>query len=205
MPIRDEVVGITQSAPARYRAAIALGSTGLRVGEVLGLTKDRLDLAERLVTVDRQLRRVGSELVLTTPKAEKVRTIKIPGPVAFELRRHVREYRDDGLLFRTPRSGRAMRRDEFYASAWQPALVGAAWTPAGTYSTASATSRRRRCSPRACPSPRLPGIWGTRLKTISRVYAHWLRDDRDVPADALDRLLAPSDDASRVTAASRSD
>jgi len=40
------------SAPARFQAAIALGATGLRVGAVLGLTSDRLDLAERLVTVD---------------------------------------------------------------------------------------------------------------------------------------------------------
>jgi hypothetical protein len=63
---------------------------------VLGLTTNRLDLAERLVTVDRQLQRVDGESVLTTPKAEKTRTIRVPGPVAFELRRHVREYRDDG-------------------------------------------------------------------------------------------------------------
>jgi integrase len=29
------------------------------------------------------------------------------------------------------------------------------------------------------------------VETVSRTYAHWLRDDRDVPAAMLDRLLAP--------------
>ena len=48
-------------APADYRAAIALGATGLRIGEVLGLTADRVDLEHRLVTIDRQLQRIGND------------------------------------------------------------------------------------------------------------------------------------------------
>jgi len=28
------------------------------------------------------------------------------------------------------------------------------------------------------------------LETLQRVYAHWMRDNRDVPADALERILA---------------
>jgi len=34
------------------------------------------------------------------------------------------------------------------------------------------------------------GHLGDTLESLQRVYAHWLRDDRDVPADALDRILA---------------
>jgi hypothetical protein len=30
------------------------------------------------------------------------------------------------------------------------------------------------------------------VETVSRVDAHWLRDDRDVPSEILDRVLAPS-------------
>ena len=33
------------------------------------------------------------------------------------------------------------------------------------------------------------GHLGDTLETLQRVYAHWMRDDRDVPADALDRIL----------------
>ena len=202
MPTRDEVLAIIQSAPARFRAAVALGATGLRIVEVLGLTTDRLDLAERLVTVNRQLQRVGAESMLTTPKAEKTRTIRVPGAVAFELRRHVRDYVDDGLLFRTPRSGRAMRRDEFYASAWRPALVAAGFDRRryvfhSLHHFAASSMLAERV-----PVTAVAGHLGDTVETVSRVYSHWLRDDRDVTADALDRLLAPS---SRVTSVSQGD
>jgi hypothetical protein len=33
------------------------------------------------------------------------------------------------------------------------------------------------------------GHLGDTLETLHRVYSHWLRDDREVSADALDRLL----------------
>jgi hypothetical protein len=61
------------------------------VGEVLGMTADRVELERRRVTVDRQMQRYGGRLVLTTPKAEKVRTITVPSLVAVELRRRVRD------------------------------------------------------------------------------------------------------------------
>ena len=34
------------------------------------------------------------------------------------------------------------------------------------------------------------GHLGDTLTTLQATYAHWLRDDRDVPADALERILA---------------
>jgi hypothetical protein len=36
------------------------------------------------------------------------------------------------------------------------------------------------------------------VETVSRVYAHWLREDRDVPADVLDRVFAPENDDARA-------
>jgi CubicO group peptidase (beta-lactamase class C family) len=30
------------------------------------------------------------------------------------------------------------------------------------------------------------------VETLSRTYAHWLRGDRDVPAEALSRMLRPT-------------
>jgi hypothetical protein len=43
------------------------------------------------------------------------------------------------------------------------------------------------------PITAVAGHLGDTVETVSRVYAHWLRDDRDVPADVLDRVLAPAD------------
>jgi hypothetical protein len=45
---------------------------------------------------------------------------------------------------------------------------------------------------------------GDALETLQRVYAHRMRDDRDVPADALDRVLANSSRTAAVGESQRS-
>jgi len=35
------------------------------------------------------------------------------------------------------------------------------------------------------------GHLGDTVAEVARTYVHWLRDDRDVPASVLDRVLAP--------------
>ena len=39
------------------------------------------------------------------------------------------------------------------------------------------------------PLPAVAGYIGDTLETLTRVYSHWLRDDADVPAHALDSIL----------------
>jgi len=193
VPTRDEVMSIWQAAPPRFRAAIALGATGLRIGEVMGMTADRLDLDQRLVTIDRQLQLIGGEMVFTTPKSEKRRSIRVPGAVALELRRHLREHESNGLLFRADRVER-LRRSAFYTSAWQPALLGAGLERLqfrfhSLRHFAASSMLAAGVNPMA-----VAGHLGDSLQTVMRVYSHWLRDDRDVPAEALDRILAvPAD------------
>ena len=201
VPTRDEAVAILEAAPRQYRAAIALGIAGLRVGEVLGMSVDQLELDRRLVTVDRQLQRVGGELVVTTPKAEKVRTIVAPSAVVLELRRHLRDHQDEGLLFRGRRGTPMMRRDQFYTSAWRPALVGAGLDS----DRFTFHALRHFCAStllaEGAPLSAVAGHLGDTVDTVSRTYVHWLRDDREVPADVLDRVLAPeSADSSRTGA-----
>jgi hypothetical protein len=43
------------------------------------------------------------------------------------------------------------------------------------------------------PLTAVTGHLGDTVETVGRVYAHWLRDDREVPADVRDRVLAPAD------------
>jgi integrase len=197
VPTRAEALAILEGAPLAYRAAIALGIAGLRVGEVLGMAADRLELEQRMVTVDQQLQRIDGGLVLTAPKAEKVRSIKVPGFVAFELRRHLRDHRGDGLLFGGRRGTPRLRRDQFYASAWRPALVGAGLPP----DRFTFHALRHFCAStllaEGAPLTAVAGHLGDTVETVSRTYVHWLRDDRDVPAEVLDRVLA----ANVVTAA----
>lgn len=189
VPTRAEALKILEATPRRFRAAVALGLAGLRVGEVLGMAADRIDLEHRKVTVDQQLQRIGGELVITTPKAEKTRTIVMPAVVAVEVRRHLRDYQGEGRLFRGAR-GALMRRDEFYESAWKPALREAG-LPTDRFVF---HSLRHFCASmllaEGAPLAAVAGHLGDTVETVSRTYVHWLRDDRDVPAAVLDRVLA---------------
>jgi integrase len=192
VPTRGEALAILAAAPAPFRAAIALGLAGLRVGEVLGMTADRLDLPARSVKVDRQLQRIDGALRFTTPKAEKVRTITVPGLVAVELRRHLREHQGEGVLFQGGRGAPMLRRDQFYDSGWKPALKGAGL----------ATDRfvfhacRHWCAStllaEGAPLTAVAGHLGDTVETVASTYVHWLRDDRQVPADVLDRVMSPA-------------
>jgi hypothetical protein len=42
------------------------------------------------------------------------------------------------------------------------------------------------------PVTAVAGHLGDTVETVSRTYAHWLRDDRDTPAAALSRMLRPT-------------
>jgi len=44
------------------------------------------------------------------------------------------------------------------------------------------------------------GHLGATVQMVQQVYAHWLWDDRDVPAAVLDRVLAPAADSAVNTA-----
>lgn len=49
------------------------------------------------------------------------------------------------------------------------------------------------------PLTAVAGHLGDTVDTVSRTYVHWLRDDRDVPAEVLDRMLAPVAEATGLT------
>jgi integrase len=164
VPTRAEVAAIWNAAPAPYRAAIALGSAGLRIGEVLGLTADRIDLDERSVLIDRQLQRIGNEMQFTTPKGEKARTIRLPSAVALELRRHLREHTDRDVLFRGLRGTRTcvgtsstQVPGDRRSSARDSPRTASSFTPCGT-------SPRRPCSPKASTRWPSPAISATRSR-----------------------------------------
>jgi integrase len=41
------------------------------------------------------------------------------------------------------------------------------------------------------PLTAVAGHLGDTVETVSRTYVHWLRDDREIPAQVLDRMLSP--------------
>ncbi|HEX2705945.1 MAG TPA: site-specific integrase, partial [Candidatus Lustribacter sp.] len=120
----DEVRALCEAVPERYKAMIVLAAgTGMRQGEVFGLTLDRVDFLRRTLTVDRQLVGVqGQAPKFGPPKtAASVRTIPLPQVVVMALAEHVRELppRDDGPIF-TGSGGQLLRRSAF-GTVWRRA------------------------------------------------------------------------------------
>lgn len=212
VPTRAEALAILAGAPADYRAAVALGLAGLRIGEVLGMTAEAVDLSARQVTVAQQT----DGFTVSTPKGERRRTIIVPGLVAVELRRRLRD-RPTGWLFPGGGAEGTLHRNRFYELGWYPALTAAGLGPVDDDGQPVDGpgrfvfhSLRHFCAStllaEGAPPVAVAGYLGNSPEMVSRVYSHWLRDDREVPAGVLDRVLAPAepggDGVSRVTAAS---
>lgn len=118
--------------PARYRALVTLAvGTGMRQGECLGLTVDRVDFLRRTATVDRQLVTVpGREPFLAPPKTSaSVRAIPLPQIVLDALAAHLAAFPAGELVF-VNEHGHPIRRSAF-GSTWR-AAVRAAGAPDGT-------------------------------------------------------------------------
>jgi integrase len=96
---------------ARYRALIVAGAgTGLRPGELFGLTAPRVDFLRRQVHVEEQLVRVrGAGVELGPLKTESsYRTAPLPSVVADALAAHMAAFGshpDLGLIFTNERGG----------------------------------------------------------------------------------------------------
>ena len=88
----EQVVAVRAHMPERARAMVTIAAgVGLRRGEVLGLTVDRIDFLRRTVTVDRQLVQTpGEGMQFGPPKTSaSIRTVPAPADVIEQLARHI--------------------------------------------------------------------------------------------------------------------
>jgi integrase len=132
-PTTEQVQAIREAMPPELAALITFAAgTGMRQGECLGLTVDRIDFLRRTVEVDRQLVTLpGRAPYLAPPKtAASVRTIPLPQVVVDALAGHLRDFpaSRDGLVFTI--EGEPITRQVF-GHLWRP-VVKAAGLPAGT-------------------------------------------------------------------------
>jgi integrase len=120
-----QVHEIADRMTRRYRGMVWLGAaTGMRSGEMRGLTLDRLTLADQLVVrVDRQLvRHVGAPDWGRPKTPSSVRTITVDDASAGKLARHIIDFppHPSGLVFTSRTHGPVPRTS--IGTAWRDAV-----------------------------------------------------------------------------------
>jgi integrase len=118
-----EVAALAEAIHPRYRALVLVGAYGgLRIGELAGLRRGRVDLLRGAVQVAEIVVEVRGALHMGPPKTRASRrTVGLPRFVAEELAAHLAG-RDDpeAFVFTAPQGG-PLRVTAFRARVWRPA------------------------------------------------------------------------------------
>lgn len=122
----EQVFELADAMPPERRMLVLLAAfTGLRIGELLALTRRRVDPLHGVITVREQLQRSkkGGGVYLAEPKTDAgKRTVAIPPPLLGDLEAHLAEHAapgPDGLLFPSASGGPAHKAN--VAAQWRRA------------------------------------------------------------------------------------
>jgi integrase len=147
--------------------------SGLRWGEHVALSADRIEPARRRVNVDRQIIETRSALKETLPKGRRRRVTMYPAttPAGVDLAGLVTarlgEVGPEGLMFPAPRGGWS-RRSNYGRNTWEPAAVAVNW-------------------PR-----RHDGRWAWSFHSLRHVFATWALGQPGLRIEDVSRLLGHS-------------
>lgn len=101
----DQVWQLAAAAGKWGTLVLTLSYTGLRWGEATGLRVRDLDLLRRRLTVVQNAVRVGTEIIIGTPKSHRSRTVPIPRLLVERLARQCEGKGPDSLVFEAPTGG----------------------------------------------------------------------------------------------------
>jgi integrase len=127
-----EVGALAASIDLRFRALVLLGSYGgLRIGEMLGLRAERVDILRGRVDVAENLVEVAGRLYFGPPKTKAGRrVVPIPRVVCTALEEHLKSCAaaPTDLIFRSPEGG-PVRLATWRRRFWAPAVHSAGVEP----------------------------------------------------------------------------
>ncbi len=193
----EQVAAMMATVDARYRAVVVtLAGSGLRIGELLGLTVADVDFLRRTVRVERQRMQSG-ELAPVKSRTSR-RTVPVGQVVIDELAAHLAAYPSVDALF-TDELGQPLTYQ-----AWKR-LWKVAATSAGVEGT---THDLRHFYASALIAggasvKQVQTVLGHASAVITlRTYAHMWPGDEDRTRDVMDAALSPIADSVRTEAAS---
>ena len=183
----SEVRTVIDAVDERYAALFLLmAGTGLRPGEALGVTVDRVEFLKRTIRIDRQLTTITSVAEFAPVKtAASNRTVAVPDSVLDALAAHIRRFGTgrDGLLFTTA-NGQPIRRDQL-GYAWRVAAKAAGIvdrTPHDLRHFAASVMIENGASVKAVQRQ----LGHEKATTTLDTYAHLWSDAEDVTRRALE-------------------
>jgi integrase len=157
----------------RELEVLLVAYSGMRWGEHVALTADRVDLDRRRIVIDRQVVESRHGLKLAPPKNRRKRTTMFPArtPAGVDLaslvERRLGELPADGLVFPSPK-GHWARRSNYRRNLFDPAATVAAW-------------------PR-----RADGRWQWTFHSLRHVFATWALAQPGARIEDVSRLLGHS-------------
>jgi integrase len=128
-----EVDGLATAITPRYRALVLLGAYGgLRIGELAGLRRGRVDVLRSRVDIAEICVEVSGHLTYGQPKTRAGRrSVSLPRSVAAALNEHLSDYTEtdrDAFVFTAPEGG-ALRVPAWRRRHWTPAVAAAGLAP----------------------------------------------------------------------------
>jgi integrase len=121
----DEIRKLSETIDPRWRVMVLTASyTGLRMGEISGLTSDQVNLLSRRLTVTRQLTESNGHIEFGPVKTKASRrTVTLPRFLCGELASHLAECPPStaGLVFQAADGG-PIRRSNWRRRVWIPAV-----------------------------------------------------------------------------------
>lgn len=188
---RDTVIDLADSIDPRYRAFVLVAAgSGLRRGELCGLTFDRVGFDFNTIRVDRQLARASHAegAVFTSPKRPaSIRNVPVAPFVTATIRQHVERFglHESGLILTTwsqrPATASAVQ------SAWAKAAraVGTDATPHDLRHYFASEQLRHGCSIK-----KLQAMLGHKsaVETLD-TYGHLIGDEDDLSREIMQEAL----------------
>jgi integrase len=196
----SKLLDVTRNERDRFEALYALAlTTGLRIGELLGLKWSDMDLDARRLRVSRQLQRGEEGLIFTEPKAASRRTVDLPASTVVTLKRHRKRqveetlkaggaYQDNDLLFAGD-LGEPIGPEKVTQRAFKP-LLKRAGLPEIRFHDLRHTFATLLLARGVHPTYVQHALGHASVKMTLDRYSHWMPSMGRATADAIDAVLA---------------